>query len=253
MNATEYANSVEGTPEKFSWRHLEKQAFDSYPAIEPLIDAATHTLNNNRHFSCAGALLLLPVYIAPIITAGILLAGSRVDGDPATLLAWAAVFAIAHIVIRIRELVRASRGHEPAGAQETLFTSINVVFCILTTFSAWVYSVGFAPPGIWMYVILFLIMTILSLVSAIIMVRRGRAQSRGQLVFTRTPISALGAAIDDLGQKERESIKQDIAHAVEVLATAGIISEDDRAAAIARDLGGLTAWRWAADQPGGRR
>lgn len=258
MTAIEYSTGIENTPEEFSWRDLERHAFAPYPAIEPLINAASHALDSRKisptflRFYWVGILFLFPVYIGPMITAGILMAGSRADGDAIALLASAGVFAVAHIIIRVRDLIRAALRQEPAGAQETLLTVINIVFGLLTTWYAYTYSVLEAPPGAWLYFTLFLVMTVLCLASAITMIRRGRANGRGELVFKRTPASALADAVESLSAPEKESIRRDINGATEILATAGIISESDKTAALEQELGDLARWRWIIDRVAGR-
>ena len=167
----------------------------------PLIDALTAELDNKKvsrlrtALALVGGLYMFLMYFAPMITAGILLVGSTQDGDSATLLAWAGAFAVGQIVFRIWQWIRAARGGEPAGAQEALMVAVNVVFGLLTTWTAYTYATFEAPPGAWLYFVLFLVMTLACLASVIMMRVRGRAHDRGELVFNQSTSSALAAEI----------------------------------------------------------
>ncbi|GAB3120089.1 hypothetical protein [Glaciibacter psychrotolerans] len=252
MTATDYAQSVEKTPGEFSWRKLERHAYDSYPQIPPLLDALGTDLDGRkktpRLIGIVGGLVMLPFlclyYIGPMITAGILLVGSQVHAAPNVILAWAGAIAVWQIIFRIKEWVHAAHGGEPAALVESLLTYINTFFAATTAWAAYMFVDTYHPVGVWLYFILFLLMTFACLTSTIMMARRGRAHDRGELIFTLSAESAVNAAIGRLPEEERDAIKNDLATALETLATAGVISTNDQTDALRQPPGDLASWRW---------
>lgn len=251
MTATDYAQSVTGTPDAFSWRALERHALAPYPSLPPLLDAQTARLSAmkttpwHETVRFARALVLLAAGLAPFITSGILLAGSRADGNAATLLAWAAPFAVAHIVLRVREWILAARGSNVQPPSEIAFAGFSIVFSALTVLPAWIDASISKIPGAWWYVALFLVMTLACVASFIMMIVRRRAYAAGRLnVIPRGPDQVLAAAVAALREDEREAIKSDISGALDILAESGAITDAERTKALTYEIGGLGRWRW---------
>lgn len=256
MTATDYVQSVAGTPDAFSWLALEERALAPYPTLSPLLNAQAEDLRGLKttplHTAArlAGGLLLVAAMLAPYITSGILISGARIGGDDATLLAWAAIFALAHIILRVEEWVKASRGAAAPELSETVFTGVSIFFSVLTAGFALLIAVLGSAPGAWWYFTLFFVMTLACVASFIMMIMRRKANAAGTLYINhdRDPESALAAAVAALSDDERDAIKKDISDALDELAEFGIITDAERAKALTRDIGSFSTWRWSHEQ-----
>ncbi|GAB3120086.1 hypothetical protein [Glaciibacter psychrotolerans] len=250
MTATDYARSVEATPGEFSWRKLERHAYDSYPQITAMLDIVVAELDSvrvsrwrNGRWTGAG-LFIVVMYFAPLLIAVILrLAGEEVNDDPNTLLKWAATLTIGQIFFRIWEWVRAARGRRPAVNDLRLMVAATLFAFAASAWGGYIGASDYLPERAWLYALLFLLITHVCRAATVMMIARGRARERGELAFTLRSHSAVTAAIARLPKEEQDKIKKDLATALKLLATAGVISTNDQSDALTRGLGNLAPWR----------
>jgi hypothetical protein len=250
MTAFAYAQVVVRDGERFSWQALERGAFDAHPDLADLLAAdgeragTTGRTAGGRGVIAVGAVLVM---LIPFIAPGLLVFALRIDTALPQLMITAGVLSAVFVLARIIGSVRDARAGRPVSPQSALLTAAAVPFGALAAFLAFLVCGRGLVPGDWVWFGLLVAMTLTSLVSAVLSIRRGRTTAPG----ARTGGSSfddLRAGIERLPDREQAAIRADLDRALDVLVSGGVLTDEQRAEADAAPLGGLARRQWALEQ-----
>ena len=246
-SALAYARSVQTGDTPLSWSDLERSAFHAHPDIQESLGQTNADLRSRPTGGLASGLLALGagvIEIWPLIAAGIVLTAGRLGADLDVPLAVAGIGAIGYLVSRVILDVRVVRGQADVSATRALLNGVAVLFGALAVWATTIASRDTGLARVWVAV--FVAMAVSSAATAVTMAVRVRRSGGASVPATR--FDELRRAVDALAPGEKESIRSDLAQAVDILADAGVIDHDEAADAANAPLGGLARQEWARSQ-----
>ncbi|WP_203581631.1 hypothetical protein [Microbacterium hibisci] len=230
MSSTQFAQDLAPGAD-IDWNRLERAAYSGHPEIQSLLDASAQDFGEHPGRGRTGSdLLMVLLQFWPLVAVGLIVIPIRLDADPFVPALIAAIGAVGYICSQWYWL----RPGAEASIRVVLLSIAEAVLGILGVVVFAIVAPHVTAGGLLLAI--FVLMTVVSLITAVVVLVRGR-RSGGSA--PTVPVRAVRAAIDALPAPTQESIRGDLSAALVNLQARGAITEAARVRLAAAPLGTL--------------